>query len=107
MKNEITFTIACQNPDCIGGRIQTSIFGDSGYSDYTVEDGGAVEFKCTGCGKFASTDEYKEPNEPKNFFVTCDECGGHDWDSWIANVDHNENEASYMECKNCHKKQYE
>ncbi len=102
-----TFTVACQNPSCIGGRIEVSIFGDSGYSDWTVMDSGAIEFKCHGCGKFASTDTYKKPNEPENFVVTCDDCGSPEWDYSIANVDFNEGEESHIECKKCKKIQKE
>ena len=101
-----TFTIACKNPQCIGGRIEVSIFGDSGYSNWTVMDDGAVEFKCHGCGKFSSTDTYKKPNEPENFSVICDSCGSEEWDSNIEDVD-GELEKSNIECKKCHKKQTE
>lgn len=105
MENTTTFTIECKNTACIGGGIEVSIFGDSGYSNYTVLDDGAVEFKCKGCGKFASTDTYKKPNEPENFSVSCDECGSDKWSQNIQDVDE-DSEQSNMECEKCHKKQY-
>lgn len=104
--NITTFTIKCLNPNCIGGRIETTFIGDSGYSNWTVLDDGFVEFKCHGCGKFASTDEYKKPNEPENFEVSCDNCGGLEWSENIQDVDEDSEETN-MECKSCHKKQYQ
>lgn len=104
-KNTTTFTIKCLNPQCIGGEIEVSIEGDSGYSNWTVMDSGYVEFKCHGCGKFASTDTYKTPNEPENFEVTCDKCGSKEWTENIQDVDEQE-EDSNMECKGCHLKQF-
>jgi len=94
------FKIKCLNPNCIGGKIEVSIFGDSGYSNWTVMDSGAVEFKCHGCGKFASTDDYKKPNEPKNFEVTCPFCNSHNWDYHIQDVD-GESRPSSIDCKDC------
>ena len=98
---EINHIIKCLNPQCIGGRIETTMEGDSGYSDWTVLDSGFIEFKCHGCGKFASTDTYKKPNEPKNFHVTCKKCGSTEWEHNIANVDYDEGEETNIECKKC------
>lgn len=105
MENTTTFSIFCKNPKCIGGRIEVSIFADAGYSNWTVMDDGGVEFKCHGCGKFASTISYKQPNEPKNFEVTCDGCGHSEWSPNIQDVDHDEEESN-IECETCHNKQY-
>lgn len=99
------FAVKCLNPACIGGRIETTMEGDSGYSNWTVMDSGFVEFKCHGCGKFASTDTYKKPNEPENFQVTCTACGSNRWTHNIQDVD-GEEEATNMECESCHKKQF-
>lgn len=103
--NTTTFTIKCLNPKCIGGKIETTLEGDSGYSSWTVMDSGFVEFKCHGCGKFASTDSYKKPNEPQNFEVSCDSCGSKEWSPNIQDVDCEE-EPTNMECDKCHKKQF-
>lgn len=103
---ETNHTIKCLNPDCIGGRIETTMHGDSGYSNWTVMDNGYVEFKCHGCGKFTSTDTYKEPNSPENFEVTCNKCGSKEWNENIQDVDCIDNKTN-IECKNCHAKTYE
>lgn len=95
--------IRCKNPQCIGGRIETTFESDSGYSNWTVMDSGYVEFKCHGCGKFASTDSYKKPNEPENFEVTCLQCGSTEWEENIQDVDCEE-PPTYIECKKCHVK---
>ena len=100
------FKIKCLNPQCIGGRIEVSIFGDSGYSNWTVLDNGAIEFKCHGCGKFASTDDNKKPNEPANFSVTCPYCGETGWKYHLQDVDES-CEPSNIECESCGYKQYE
>jgi len=63
-------------------------------------DSGFVEFKCHGCGKFASTDECKKPNEPKNFEVICVLCGSKEWESKIQDVDC-EDEETHIECAEC------
>lgn len=102
-----TFTIKCLNPQCIGSRIQTSMTQDGGYSNWTVMSDGAVEFKCHGCGKFATTESYVTPNEPDNFQVTCDSCGSNKWSPNIQDVDENQEEPTNMECDQCHKKQFE
>lgn len=99
-------TIKCLNPKCIGGRIETTMEGDSGYSNWTVMDSGYIEFKCHGCGKFASTDTYKKPNEPENFEVTCDMCGSNEWDFSIRDVD-GEEEPTHICCKKCNVKSLE
>lgn len=103
---EINHVIKCLNPNCIGGRIETTMEGDSGYSNWTVLDSGFVEFKCHGCGKFASTDECKTPNEPLNFKVTCLKCGSNSWEETIQDVDQEE-EATNIKCKDCGAKTYE
>ena len=95
--------IECKNPQCVGGRIETTMEGDSGYSNWTVMDSGHVEFKCHGCGKFASTDEYKKPNEPDNFLVTCLLCGSNKWSEHIQDVDREE-PPTHIECEECHAK---
>lgn len=92
--------IRCKNPNCIGGRIETTMESDSGYSNWTVMDGGFVEFKCHGCGKFASSDEYKEPNEPDNFEVTCQLCGSTEWTANIQDVEQTEL-PTHIECEKC------
>lgn len=96
----------CLNPNCIGGRIETTMCKDDGYSNWTVMDSGYIEFKCHGCGKFASTDEYKKPNDPENFRVTCNKCGSDKWISNIQDVDSEEEETN-IECKDCHAKTYQ
>lgn len=103
---EINHTIKCLNPDCIAGRIETTMDGDSGYSNWTVMDSGYVEFKCHGCGKFASTDKYKKPNNPENFQVICNKCGCDEWTANIQDVDCNHEETN-IECEKCHAKTYE
>ena len=105
-EKKTTFSVRCKNASCVGGRIEVSIFSDSGYSNWTVMDSGAVEFKCHGCGKFASTDEWKKPNEPENFEVTCGSCGSEDnWDYQIGDVDGEMEGGSHIECKDCHARQ--
>ena len=106
MRKEINHKVTCKNKDCIGGRIETTLEGDSGYSNWTVMDSGSVEFKCHGCGKFSSTDTYKEPNEPDNFEVTCVQCGSHKWTGNIQDVDREDDETN-IECEDCHAKTYE
>ena len=69
-------------------------------------DSGYVEFKCHGCGKFASTDTYKKPNEPENFGVMCDNCNSTEWSGNIQDVDHQEEDTN-MECSGCKGKQFE
>lgn len=93
-------TIKCKNPKCIGGRIETTMQSDEGYSNWTVMDGGFIEFKCHGCGKFASTGGHKKPNEPDNFEVTCNMCGSHKWDYHIQDVEGAE-EETHISCFNC------
>jgi len=103
---EINHTIKCKNPNCIGGRIETTMNGDSGYSNWTVMEDGYIEFKCHGCGKFASTDKYKTPNEPDNFEVMCNKCGCKEWIAYIQDVDE-ELEETHIECKKCGAKTFE
>lgn len=105
--SEINHTIKCLNPDCIGGRIETTMNGDSGYSNWTVLDSGYIEFKCHGCGKFASTDTYKEPNEPKNFEVTCCKCGSNEWSANIQDVDACQEKETHISCDKCNAETYE
>lgn len=106
MEEEINHKIECLNKDCIGGRIETTMERDSGYSNWTVMDSGFIEFKCHGCGKFASTDSYKKPNEPQNFKVTCLKCGSNKWEENIQDVD-GEEEKTNIECKDCYLKTYQ
>lgn len=103
---EINHTITCNNPDCIGGRIETTMSSDSGYSNWTVMDSGSVEFKCHGCGKFASTDKDKKPNEPENFMVECLKCGSIEWEENIQDVDGYKEETN-IECKKCNSQTYD
>jgi ribosomal protein S27E len=96
-------TIKCLNPNCIGGRIQTTMEGDSGYSNYTVMDSGFIEFKCTGCGKFSSTDWNKKndpANQPANFEITCNQCGHTHWTAHVQDVDHDD-PATHITCDKC------
>lgn len=108
MEKEINHTIKCLNKDCIGGRIETTMEGDSGYSNWTVLDIGFVEFKCHGCGKFGSTDSYKDKpnNQLSNFEVTCKKCGSNKWEENIQDCDGEEEETN-IECKDCHSKTYQ
>ncbi len=101
----LNHTIKCLNPDCIESKIQTTLEGDSGYSNWTVEDSGFVEFKCHGCGKFGSSDKYKTApnNQLSNFEVKCKLCGSTEWTPNIQDVD-GEEEPTNVECKNCHAK---
>lgn len=92
--------IKCKNPNCIGGRIETTMEGDDGYSNWTVMSDGFIEFKCHGCGKFGSTDEFKDPNELDNFEVTCKNCHSHEWGYEIKDVD-GENPPTRIICKGC------
>jgi hypothetical protein len=92
--------IKCKNPNCIGGRIETTMSSDSGYSNWTLMDFGQIEFKCHGCGKFATTDEDAEPNEPENFEVKCKKCGSTDWDYEIQDVECCD-APTHIFCKNC------
>jgi hypothetical protein len=103
---EINHKIECKNTNCIGGRLETTMVGDEGYSNWTVMDDGFIEFKCHGCGKFASTDTYKKPNEPENFEVICLKCNSKEWEENIQDVDE-EAEETNIECKNCHAKTFE
>lgn len=101
--------IKCLNKDCIGGRIETTLLGDSGYSNWTVMDSGYIEFKCHGCGKFASSDYSKkdEPsNQPENFEVTCLNCGSTEWIENIQDVDESLEETN-IECSKCGVKTFE
>lgn len=105
-KEKTNHTISCKNPDCIGGRIETTMEDDSGYSNWTVMDDGCIEFKCHGCGKFASTDTFKKPNEPDNFRITCNKCGSEEWEGNIQDVDET-SEETHIRCKNCGAKTFE
>jgi len=107
MKNkfeECNHTIRCLNAKCVGGRIQTTMRSDDGYSDWTVLDSGFIEFKCHGCGKFASTDEDKLPNEIDNFEIVCKKCGSREWESYIALVE--DTSRTHIVCKKCGVKTY-
>lgn len=95
MKNH---TIRCLNPKCIGGRIETTLESDEGYSNWTVMSDGYISFKCHGCGKFATTESDVSPNEPDNFEVTC-VCGSHEWEENIGDVDGFIKTS--IECKKC------
>lgn len=97
--------IKCLNKNCIGGRIETTMEPDYGYSNWTVLDSGFIEFKCHGCGKFGSTDKYKIPNEMNNFRVTCKSCGSESWSGNIQDVD-GESEKTHIECNSCHVKSF-
>lgn len=99
--------VKCLNPQCIESKIQTTMEGDSGYSNWTVLDSGFVEFKCHGCGKFGSTHPYKNKknNQLTNFEVTCNLCGSTKWSANIQDVDENE-EITNIECDNCHAKSF-
>lgn len=99
------FLIECENPNCPGGRIETTMEDDSGYSNWTVMDSGKIAFKCHGCGKYGSTDKYDNPNELSNFKVICLNCSEYNqkdenWDYNIGDVD-GESERTYIQCKSC------
>jgi Zn finger protein HypA/HybF involved in hydrogenase expression len=69
---------------------------------------GNIEFKCHGCGKFASTDTCKKPNNPENFEVTCNKCDSHEWTPMIQDVDGDyQEEATHIQCNNCKSKTFE
>ena len=104
-KKLLNHTIKCLNPQCIGGKIETTLEKDSGYSNWTVMDSGYVEFKCHGCGKFGSTDSYKDKanNQLENFEVKCNLCSSTEWESYIQNVDEDE-EETHIFCKKCNVK---
>lgn len=98
--------ITCKNTSCPGGEIQTTMAGDSGYSNYTVLDSGFIEFKCHGCGKFGSSNRYmNQPNNQlDNFEVTCMLCGSTEWEANIQDVDEDQEEQTNIECENCNAK---
>lgn len=101
--------IKCLNKYCIGGRLETTMIGDSGYSNWTVMDSGNIEFKCHGCGKFSTTDCFEKDtpsNQPDNFEVECLKCGSKDWEENIQDVD-GELEETNIECKKCGVKTFE
>lgn len=103
--NTLGFRISCKNESCPGGRIETTLEDDSGYSNWTVMDSGKIAFKCHGCGKYGSTYEYDEPNELDNFKVICLNCSDYDqkdknWGSHIGDVDGNV-QRTFIECKTC------
>lgn len=102
---EVNHKIYCKNPHCIGGRIETSFAGDDGYSEWTVLDPGYIEFKCHGCGKFASTNSRVKPNEPNNFEVICLKCGSTEWIGNIQDIECDE-EKTNIECTKCHAKTF-
>ncbi len=98
MKEE-KFKINCKS--CGSDKIQTTLQGASGYSNYTVMEAGKVAFKCIGCGKYGSTDTFDKPNELSNFNIRCLKCDSVDnWDYNIQDVDHEGAETS-MWCKSC------
>ena len=105
MKKLLNHTIKCLNPQCIGGRIETTLQADEGYSNWTVMDSGFIEFKCHGCGKFGSTDTYKDKgnNQLDNFEVKCNLCDSTKWSPNIQDVD-GEDDTTNIECDNCHAK---
>lgn len=98
------FKINCKN--CLenkmqSDKIQTTLEGDSGYSNWTVIDSGKVAFKCHGCGKYGSSDEYDKPNELDNFTIRCLQCDTFDEVEYnIQDVDGEEEETN-MTCKKC------
>lgn len=99
------FEVRCINPQCIGGRIETTMEDDSGYSNWTVMDSGKIAFKCHGCGKYGSTDEYDQPNEMSNFEVICLECSEYrvkpnNFDYGIGDVD-GDDVKTHITCKEC------
>ncbi len=68
-------------------------------------ESGKVAFKCHGCGKFGSTDEYDKPNELSNFEVVCLMCDNYNqkdnnWAFIIGDVD-GETQKTHIECKTC------
>jgi len=104
-ENHVVF---CKNPDCIGGKIETTLSGDVGYSNWTVMEDGAISFKCHGCGKFGSTNVWKHGhnNQLQNFLVKCLGCGSEKWSSFIQDVDC-DGEKTHMSCDECGAKTYE
>lgn len=103
--NQAGFEVKCKNHDCIGGRIETTLEDDSGYSNWTVMGSGKIAFKCHGCGKYGSTYEYDMPNEIDNFSVVCLECREYNqkdgnWSHIIGDVDGQE-QRTHIECKTC------
>lgn len=106
IKNEgekTVFTVYCNNPACIGGRIETTMVKDEGYSNYTVMDSGKVAFKCTGCGKYAEADNAKDM---ENFDVVCDWCHTQEFTTHIQDVD-SEMEPTHIQCKMCKRKWFQ
>ena len=99
-------TVRCKNQNCIGGRIETTMTGDEGYSNWTVMVDGELEIKCHGCGKFGTTDNYKKPNELNNFEIQCAGCGSHDYSYYPQDAD-KDGETSHIECKKCKAKTFE
>lgn len=103
--NTAGFRIRCKNEQCIGGRIETTLEDDSGYSNWTVMDSGKIAFKCHGCGKYGSTDEFEKPNELDNFEVICLNCPDYrqkdkNWDYSVGDVDGYEPQT-HIDCKTC------
>lgn len=84
-------------------KIQTTMESDSGYSNWTVMDSGFIEFKCGSCGKFGSTDEYKDKpaNDLGNFVLTCRQCRSQEWEAEIGDVDEDVVGGTKVKCKNC------
>lgn len=93
------FKINCIS--CGSDKIQTTFEADSGYSNWTVMDCGFISFKCHGCGKFGTTDDYAKPNELSNFNIRCLKCDEeNNWDYEIQDVD-GEDDETHISCKKC------
>ena len=97
MSNLLNFEVICKS--CNSKNVQSTLSDWEGYSEYTVLDDSKIEFKCKDCGRFASSDEYKEPNDFKNFIVQC-RCGSEDSYSIYDTLDDEVDEV-HIRCSKC------
>lgn len=87
---------------CNAKNVQSTLSDWDGYSEYTVLENSKIEFKCKDCGKFGSSDEYKQPNEFENFVVQC-YCGAEN-DYEVMDTLDDDVEEVHIKCNKCGRK---
>lgn len=96
----LNFEVICK---CGSKDIQSTLSDWDGYSEYTVLESSKIEFKCKDCGKFGSSDEYKKPNNYKDFKVQC-YCGAEN-DFSLRDTLESDVKEVHIECNKCHRKE--
>jgi hypothetical protein len=91
--------IICKN--CNTKNVQSTLDDWEGYSEYTVLEVSKIEFKCKDCGKFGSSDEWKdEPNDEFNNFIVQCKCGAENDYELMDTLDDDVDEV-HIKCNKC------